>query len=130
MPVSEILPCPFCGSNAAVDGDHYHGFNAQCDECGTRVTDCAFSDEAKAAEAWNRRAPLMPVPGWQKPETAPEGALVWIAQLSPTPGQVLYDSARVKNGKFKIGKDSQIGVIGWAPVVPFPPLPTPPEGGQ
>lgn len=55
----ELLPCPFCGGDA---GDTYYqlGWFISCKHCSasTEVTNA----KARAVEAWNRRAPAVPVP--------------------------------------------------------------------
>lgn len=55
----ELLPCPFCGGDA---GDTYYqlGWFIFCKHCSasTEVTNA----KARAVEAWNRRAPAVPVP--------------------------------------------------------------------
>ena len=54
----ELLPCPFCGGDA---GDTYYqlGWFISCKHCSasTEVTNA----KARAVEAWNRRAPAVPV---------------------------------------------------------------------
>lgn len=67
IPSDSLLPCPFCGSSAHFSGDS-HSVYVACDshDCFAAVGECydrdgmpdhCFEDEAKAAAAWNRRAP-------------------------------------------------------------------------
>lgn len=66
----ELLPCPFCGGDA---GDTYYqlGWFISCKHCSasTEVTNA----KARAVEAWNRRAPAVPV--WYVPVTASIGTV-------------------------------------------------------
>lgn len=80
----ELKSCPFCGSSAGIDGDDYHGYNAECDDCGTRVTDANFGSEEKAAEVWNRRAALSSA-------QAPDDLSIAITNLADTFERFLGD---------------------------------------
>ena len=58
----ELKPCPFCGSKARMFFDNYSvGYGVYCLRekeglpCSAAVL-AVYSDEVKAAEAWNRRA--------------------------------------------------------------------------
>ena len=58
----ELKPCPFCGSKARMFFDNYSvGYGVYCLReneglpCSAAVL-AVYSDEEKAAEAWNRRA--------------------------------------------------------------------------
>lgn len=64
-----LLPCPFCGGEAAISGSDWNGpqFYVHCltDDCYCCVgegydrdacPDHCFSSESDAAKAWNRRA--------------------------------------------------------------------------
>lgn len=56
--MSELKPCPFCGSEANMLGDYdYSNYHANCtnDECGCYWVAC-YETEQEAIEAWNRRA--------------------------------------------------------------------------
>lgn len=52
-----LLPCPFCGGEAAIDGTRY-GYPAshwaKCSNCGSCTTE--YTNRASAARAWNTRA--------------------------------------------------------------------------
>lgn len=58
--MSELKPCPFCGSKRV--GVHRHkqrraiGYKAMCLDCGVSQTGVAYGDIEAAGEAWNRRA--------------------------------------------------------------------------
>jgi Lar family restriction alleviation protein len=56
--VSELKPCPFCGSLNVHVLEEYHFANVfkpvVCRTCGCRTE--SVRDEQKAIEAWNRRA--------------------------------------------------------------------------
>lgn len=72
MSDEKLLPCPFCGCEAAFnsvkysaeavayqhwDQDTFHGVN--CIECGVSNTSIrGYDTQAEAAEAWNKRAPI------------------------------------------------------------------------
>lgn len=80
----DLLPCPFCGHpdwdhrHAVIPGDTKDGMSFGCMNCfaqGPFVEPC---DEAKAAEAWNRRAPPAAPTGWRDIATAPkDGNSIW-----------------------------------------------------
>lgn len=59
---AELLPCPFCGGRAeAKKPDMSYEFTfIKCQECDAQTYEGV--DFEDAAEAWNRRAPAVPVP--------------------------------------------------------------------
>lgn len=66
---TELLPCPFCGGEAeAKKTDMSYDFTLiKCQECDAQSDERI--DLEDAAEAWNRRAPSVPVPQWGKSGT-------------------------------------------------------------
>lgn len=54
---TELLPCPFCGSEARMLGTEHQWFNPACSnpDCGCEWTD-SYTTEAEAIAAWNTRA--------------------------------------------------------------------------
>jgi Lar family restriction alleviation protein len=58
--MSELKPCPFCGSNnvssegAGIEVDDYTAW-IDCEDCGAQSN--TFESDAQAIDAWNRRAP-------------------------------------------------------------------------
>lgn len=62
---AELLPCPFCGSEAHFEMDDDRWEWIECGSCGMQGNRSASLMEdckPKLAEAWNRRAPAAPVP--------------------------------------------------------------------
>lgn len=64
----EILPCPFCGGKASGpseigEGPAYNQYEVWCDCGGASLY---HETEAKAATAWNRRAPASPAVGLEE----------------------------------------------------------------
>lgn len=51
----ELLPCPFCGGEAATtqDKEHPHRWSVRCASCG--MGDDDYKAEAWAAQVWNNR---------------------------------------------------------------------------
>lgn len=63
---AELLPCPFCGSTAFVDGS----YDICCDSCG--ATSHVHDTEADAIAAWNSRVYPSDFCGWRSDmENAP-----------------------------------------------------------
>lgn len=58
----DLKPCPFCGGPAVIDsvGGPNTPFQAECTKC--LATGHRAPYEKKAAEFWNRRAPVESVP--------------------------------------------------------------------
>lgn len=54
-PLSELLPCPFCGSDH-LDGSFGEACYVWCMYCGTEGP--VSRDEKEAHELWNRRVPV------------------------------------------------------------------------
>jgi Lar family restriction alleviation protein len=68
--MSDLLPCPFCGKEAAINKTHYSPvmvrqqkwkqsdyFGVNCISCGAKVHGLVgYLTEADAIAAWNRRA--------------------------------------------------------------------------
>lgn len=52
--MSELKPCPFCGSDVGEPIECTNGWYIVCDECGT--AGLAYDSKAEAIAAWNRRA--------------------------------------------------------------------------
>lgn len=50
--MEKLKPCPFCGGEAELYENYYHGCNIYCLECGVEF-ECDSKEEA--IEAWNRR---------------------------------------------------------------------------
>jgi Lar family restriction alleviation protein len=70
--MTDLLPCPFCGStNLRYDFAGSQGY-IECNECGTqgpcdlRAADPICDDDA-ACDAWNRRSTPSPVPVSEQP---------------------------------------------------------------
>jgi hypothetical protein len=70
-----LLPCPFCGSDAHIQEDDDRFF-AACTSCfcnvGEAYDSCAmpahiFHTKEAAAEAWNTRSVTVGLPEWPKP---------------------------------------------------------------
>ena len=58
--MSELLPCPFCGGNAALSWDDTSKLSfGECIECGTESGHAENYDNAKAVEQWNKRSPSL-----------------------------------------------------------------------
>lgn len=67
QPTSDaLLPCPFCGKEAQINGEERYGFCVACDDIGCYATvgegydrvampSHSFATEADAIIAWNRR---------------------------------------------------------------------------
>lgn len=101
--MTEPLPCPFCGGDAAVRGDSRDGFYVACStiDClvclGERydrdaMPDHCFRTEEDAIAAWNKRAPTHGA-GWRPMETAPtDGTRVLCAFCKGETPEVLYFS--------------------------------------
>lgn len=93
--MSELKPCPFCGSEKVKVYDHFWKYSVNCLDCGTST---GISDiEKEAIEKWNRR------PGPEKPKvkTIPLSSLkdsdyVWI--IGPRYG--LYRSVEKAKKEF------------------------------
>lgn len=76
-PQSELLPCPFCGDSALLQGLGAH--NVICTNCNVLTPD--FDTAAEAIAAWNRRSPA-------SPEVTEEGlvkAILWAVHDVPLP---------------------------------------------
>lgn len=61
---AELLPCPFCGSRARRSkGGAWHGTGcAGAHGCPAYLSALTYRTQEEADEAWNRRAPAVPVP--------------------------------------------------------------------
>lgn len=69
---TELLPCPFCGCKAHFEMDDDRWEWVECGSCGmegNRSASLMEDCKPKLAEAWNRRAPSVPVPQWGKAGT-------------------------------------------------------------
>ena len=66
---TELTPCPFCGGKAYFEIDDDRWQWVECGSCGMQGNRSASLMEdckPKLSEAWNRRAPAVPVPqGWK-----------------------------------------------------------------
>lgn len=62
----ELKPCPFCGPSVRKPVLH-KGKGVKCHTCGA----WGPAWEKPDGSEWNRRADLVPAPGWQPIETAP-----------------------------------------------------------
>jgi Lar family restriction alleviation protein len=53
----ELLPCPFCGSEASINsGTEDHYVVCRNDDCAAAIIARSFSSPEEAIAAWNRRA--------------------------------------------------------------------------
>ena len=52
--MSELNPCPFCGSEAKIEGAHSRGFYIECSGCQKQTRLSAYPEDAM--KAWNTRA--------------------------------------------------------------------------
>lgn len=52
----ELLPCPFCGGDAALRGHQAPEFWVFCDAIGCKASTEAFGSKQRAISAWNTRA--------------------------------------------------------------------------
>lgn len=64
-----LLPCPFCGNDAAAIDD-FVTFHVECASCGS--TGPISSYKRGAAKLWNRRVPCQPVGSDEVPEPESE----------------------------------------------------------
>ena len=61
--MTELKPCPFCGSKARIRKFKNYTYAVVCSKCGAKGTtvglakwnDSVFIPQGKAIEAWNRR---------------------------------------------------------------------------
>lgn len=53
--MSELKPCPFCGSKAKVWQDMYGFYLVQCTRASCSITTLHKPNREKVVEAWNRR---------------------------------------------------------------------------
>ena len=83
---AELLPCPFCGGEAHFEMDDDRWEWVECGSCGMQGNRSASLMEdckPKLAEAWNRRAPSVPVPqGWKIVPLKPTAQMKRAAQIA------------------------------------------------
>lgn len=71
----ELLPCPFCGSEATCWKDQYGEFGVACNRVMCFEVSDRFESAELATEWWNRRAPL------PQQDAMPEDVAEWIERL-------------------------------------------------
>ena len=92
--MSEIKPCPFCGSDkvTVIEGSTSRWCVAQCAECGAQsgevrkecpVSSVQTGDMRKAIEEWNARAAPAAVPDCFWPLVYADSALSYIREHHP-----------------------------------------------
>lgn len=53
--MSELKPCPFCGSEASYEFNSDWGLVVTCHKCGALMTEINYPTKQQAIEAWNKR---------------------------------------------------------------------------
>lgn len=59
---SELLPCPFCGGEAEINGANKYGWSVWCKKCHSN-NNWGHAMEQEAIEAWNTRVETVTVTG-------------------------------------------------------------------